>query len=156
MSNYILTEWFGCNYSSMPCFQLNHAINSLWPRVDMLRHKFQSTLAEVMACCLTAPSHYLTKCCLSTMRSGGFHLRLISQEMLKKSILDRSLKITYYRLQPVSLRDQRVKGDPCCLPSGEISMGCMTDIKHLNKYSLYAIHGRNLGCNGLIMLIFWQ
>ena len=33
-------------------------INSLW------RHKTWSTLAQVMACCLTAPSHYLNQCWL--------------------------------------------------------------------------------------------
>ena len=36
--------------------------NSLWPSDTIWRHKSGSTLAQVMACCLTAPSHYLNQC----------------------------------------------------------------------------------------------
>ena len=39
-------------------------INSLWPNDAIWRHKSRSTLAQVMACCLTAPSHYLNQCWL--------------------------------------------------------------------------------------------
>ena len=35
--------------------------NSLWPSDTIWRHKSGSTLAQVMACCLTAPSHYLNQ-----------------------------------------------------------------------------------------------
>ena len=38
--------------------------NSLWPSDAMWRHRSGSTLAQVMACCLTAPSHYLNQCWL--------------------------------------------------------------------------------------------
>ena len=34
-------------------------INSLWPSVTKYRQRSGSTFARVMACCLTAPSHYL-------------------------------------------------------------------------------------------------
>ena len=34
-------------------------INSLWPSDAVWRQRSGSTLAQVMACCLTAPSHYL-------------------------------------------------------------------------------------------------
>ena len=37
-------------------------INSLWPSDAIWRHRSWSTLAQVMACCLTAPSHYLNQC----------------------------------------------------------------------------------------------
>ena len=39
-------------------------INSLWPSDPIWRHRYGSTLAQVMACCLTAPSHYLNQCWL--------------------------------------------------------------------------------------------
>ena len=39
-------------------------INSLWPNDAIWRHISRSTLAQVMACCLTAPSHYLNQCWL--------------------------------------------------------------------------------------------
>ena len=39
-------------------------LNSLRPSDAIWRHRSGSTLAHVMACCLTAPSHYLNKCWL--------------------------------------------------------------------------------------------
>ena len=39
-------------------------INSLCPGDTIWRHRSESTLVQVMACCLTAPSHYLNQCWL--------------------------------------------------------------------------------------------
>ena len=39
-------------------------INSLWPSDAIWRKGSRSTLVQVMACCLTAPSHYLNQCWL--------------------------------------------------------------------------------------------
>ena len=39
-------------------------INSLWPSNAIWWQRSGSTLAQVMACCLTAPSHYLNQCWL--------------------------------------------------------------------------------------------
>ena len=39
-------------------------VNSLWPSDAILWHRSGSTLAQVMACCLTAASHYLNQCWL--------------------------------------------------------------------------------------------
>ena len=46
------------------CFlwSINGWVNSLWPRDAIRRHRSRSTLAQAMACCLTAPSHYLNQC----------------------------------------------------------------------------------------------
>ena len=43
---------------------LNHinSINTLWPTDAIWRHRSGSTLAQAMACCLMAPSHYLNQC----------------------------------------------------------------------------------------------
>ena len=38
--------------------------NSLWPSDAMKWQRTESTLAQVMACCLTAPSHSLNQCWL--------------------------------------------------------------------------------------------
>ena len=49
---------------------LNHDyINSLWPSDHVWRHKSGATLAQVMACCLTATSHYLNQCWLGSLAS---------------------------------------------------------------------------------------
>ena len=70
-------------------------INSVWPSGAILWQRSGSTLAQVMACCLTAPSQYLNQCwqiiilwhipesnlirtgCQSSMRSSDNHLRAI-------------------------------------------------------------------------------
>ena len=36
--------------------------NSLWPSNTIQYHRTWSTLVQVMACCLIAPSHYLNQC----------------------------------------------------------------------------------------------
>ena len=37
-------------------------VNSLWPNDAIWRQRSGSTLAQVMACCLMAPSHYVNQC----------------------------------------------------------------------------------------------
>ena len=39
-------------------------ITSLWPSDAIWRHRSESTLGQVMAYCLTTPSHYLNQCWL--------------------------------------------------------------------------------------------
>ena len=68
-------------------------INSLWPSDATWRQRSGSTLAQVMACCLTAPSHYLNQCWLSSVRSSDIYLTAISQEISQPSITKISLKI---------------------------------------------------------------
>ena len=61
-----------CKIQTHPCIHLSwknvskQKINSLRPSHSdaILRHRSGSTLAQVMACCLTAPSHYLNQCWL--------------------------------------------------------------------------------------------
>ena len=48
-------------------------MNSLWPSDAIWRHRSWSTLAQVMACCLTAPSHYLNQCWL-IINTDQWHL----------------------------------------------------------------------------------
>ena len=48
-------------------------IQSLWPSNIIWRHRYGSTLAQVMACCLAAPSHYLNQCWL-TIKGVLWHL----------------------------------------------------------------------------------
>ena len=53
-------------YTNMVLLILGHGwvINSLRPSDTIWRHWSGSTLAQVMACCLTTPSHYLNQCWL--------------------------------------------------------------------------------------------
>ena len=43
-------------------------LTSLWPCDATQQHRSGSTLAQVMACCLKAPSHYLSRCWLIDQR----------------------------------------------------------------------------------------
>ena len=73
--------------------------SSLWPSDAMRRRTFGSILAQVMAWCLTAPSHYLNQCWLvSSERSKDIHLRRISQEISQASTTKVNLKITWIKI----------------------------------------------------------
>ena len=39
-------------------------LSTLWPSDIICQHRSGSTLAQIMACCLMAPSHYLNQCWL--------------------------------------------------------------------------------------------
>ena len=49
---------------SVPRLSIHAAdgINPLWPSDAIWRHRSRSPLVQVMACCLTAPSHYMNQC----------------------------------------------------------------------------------------------
>ena len=62
--------------------------NSLWPSDTIWRQRSGSTLAQVMDCCLTAPSHYLNQCWLIISEVqrhslGQFHKRCLNHQSLK-------------------------------------------------------------------------
>ena len=42
----------------------SHRLDSLWPSDAICWHRSRSTMAQVMACCLMAPIHYLNHCWL--------------------------------------------------------------------------------------------
>ena len=46
----------------------SHEFNSLWPSDAIWCHITKSALVQVMACCLTAPGHYLNQCWLITSK----------------------------------------------------------------------------------------
>ena len=52
-----------CFYVSWNKFSMSR-VNSLWPSDAIWWHKYGSTLVQVMACWLKAPSHYLNQCSL--------------------------------------------------------------------------------------------
>ena len=55
--------FLGCTVLHVNSYSLM-IINSIWSSGTIWRHRSQSSLAQVMACCLTAPSHYLNHCWL--------------------------------------------------------------------------------------------
>ena len=77
-------------------------VNSSWPSDAKWQHRSESTLAQVMAHFLMAPSHYLNHCSLiiSEVLWPSTEGNRVLQEILKISILDMNLKIDDLRLQP--------------------------------------------------------
>ena len=70
-------------------------VNSLWFSDAIWRQRSGSTLAQVMACCLTAPSHYLNQFWLIISKVCGIHRKALSWEDLKIPISNTRLKITF-------------------------------------------------------------
>ena len=66
---------------------------------------------HVMACCLTAPSHYMNQCWPAIFEV--IHLRAVSWEMLKMSITKLCLKITHLKSQPHLLGDNELNFNIC-------------------------------------------
>ena len=59
----ILLHAFTCFINGKISFG-HHTVNSPWPGDAIWRHRSKSILVQVMACCLTAPSHCLHQCWL--------------------------------------------------------------------------------------------
>ena len=63
-SSWKLSKLYLHHFNSLAPGKCGCNFNSLWPIDTTWRHKSGSTLAQVMACCLMAPSHYLNRCWL--------------------------------------------------------------------------------------------
>ena len=76
LSNTIFLQFYPIQFDTFPCqtlwcYSIIHAVSlftgccaTLRPSDTIWRHRSGSILAQVMACCLTAPSHYLNQCWL--------------------------------------------------------------------------------------------
>ena len=80
------------NHVQHTCLVLT--INSLKPIDAIWWHRTRSTLVQVLACCLTAPSHYLNQCWLIISRVH-WHMRAIWHKTPQPSITNITLKIIY-------------------------------------------------------------
>ena len=71
------------NFTNLPLPILQVWLNSLWPIYNIWWHRSGSALVQVMACCLTAPSHYLNQCWLLASNilwhSPGSNLEMTGQ-----------------------------------------------------------------------------
>ena len=91
------SSWRRCcrfSFRNLTCGDQLADIKSLWPNDATWWHKSGSTLAQAMACCLTAPNHYLNQCWLVISQLLCYYRTANSQEMLKIPIFYTSLKIT--------------------------------------------------------------
>ena len=56
----MLQKWYGENLMQKRCILIVDHFNSLWTSDVIWRYRTSSTLTQIMACCLMAPSHCLT------------------------------------------------------------------------------------------------
>ena len=77
-----------CLYSTPTPLQPTHKwhVNLLWPRDAIWCHKFWSTLVHLMACCLTAPSHYLNQCWLTIWHSSQGNIYLNTPDINSQTV----------------------------------------------------------------------
>ena len=68
-------------------------VSHLWPSDAILWHRSGSTLAQVMALCLMAPSHYLNQCWLIISGSSENHLREFHKRYLSHRYLTLAWKL---------------------------------------------------------------
>ena len=68
---------------------LSRPSDAIWRQIS------GSTLAQVMACCLTAPSHYLNQCWLITSMVQWHSMSSVSQDIPQPLTTKISLKITH-------------------------------------------------------------
>ena len=91
---HLVGKWVDCISTWYIPWKIMRCVNSFWPSGAIWQHSYRSTLAQVMACCLMAPSHYLMQCWLIISEVLWHSLVGRSQEIHKIAILDMSLKIT--------------------------------------------------------------
>ena len=83
-------------------------INSLWPNDTICHNRTWSTLVQVMACNLTAPSHCQNQCWLNHQWGPVRFNKLVSQQIIQISLTEMCFKIMQSKLQPLFLKDQWV------------------------------------------------
>ena len=76
--------------------------NSLWPSDAIWWHKSEWTLAQVMACCLIASSHYLNQCwlltCVAPWHSFKTHFTTIAPTVIFYNELENYILLNYYHI----------------------------------------------------------
>ena len=88
--------------TTLDCINLLGPIDAIW------RPRSRSALAQVMACCLKAPSHYLNQCWFIT-QTVDIQLRAISQKLFLTSLTTKCWKSYMFENTATSPRAQWVK-----------------------------------------------
>ena len=89
-----------------------YSVNSLLISATIAWHWFESTLAEVTTCCLTAPSHYLKQCWL-IINGVLLHSTLPRDQFIEiAEVINSYSELDLYTCEftPTSLRVNELKG----------------------------------------------
>ena len=101
--------------------QVTYLVNSLWPGDAIWWHRSASTLVQVMACCLTAPSHHLNQWQPIIIGVLWHHLRQV-------------LKITIPQL---NLKNTLVKSFPHFPGANELKLTGTNPQQNITKHELH-------------------
>ena len=105
LTDTIISPWL--HFSTLTQ-QIWEGFNPLWPSDTIWRCRSGSTLALVMACCLTAPSHYQNQCWLIISHVLWHSSEGIIMGNLKISISQSRLKIAYLKITSRSHSGQSI------------------------------------------------
>ena len=121
---------WGMRFNTLYTENQRFNINSLRPSDAVRRQGTESTLAQVMACWLTAPSHYLNHVDISSVRSCGIHQSALSWEDLNIPISKTRLKSTFLESH------SDLPGANELTPFSNVSckIGMPTDVANVNVY----------------------
>ena len=87
----------------------HHCVNSLWPSDAIWRQRSGSRLAQVMACCLTAPSHHPNQCWLIIRKVLWYSSEDIMMRRFEDANQQSKLENYIFKITLRSLRGQWVK-----------------------------------------------
>ena len=105
-------------------------INSLWPSNTIWRHISGSTLAQLIACSLTASSHHLIQCYLLLVMFCGIHMRATVNAQITVLYIgfeNYTFKIAapFPRCQRVNPEVNHTYSNPCSQYSVCWRLGCL-------------------------------
>ena len=112
---------YGNNWVKQYFGMISFIINSLWPSDAIWWHRSGSAPAQVMACCLMAPTHYLNQC-RHHQRCSVVFVRAISQVVMNL-ICTICLEIALLKSQPHLLGDNELTHWGLVTPYGPGDLG---------------------------------
>ena len=122
---------------------VNSWVNSLWHSDTIWRQRSGSTLAQVMACCLRALSHYLNQCWLIVSEVSDIHLRASSQEITQPSITEIIWKNQVPKISFKFPRRQWVNVSTHTLSLADSLFHLMSVVSHNKTKRCFSVEGAN-------------
>ena len=116
-------------------------MNSLWPSDAIRWQGTESTLAQVMAWCLTTPSHYLNQCWLIISKALSHSSEGIIMRRSEDTYQSNKIEIPFKKNAYKSPRGQWVKSDWSFMTKGVPQGFCTetTSIQHFSKWYIFSL-----------------
>ena len=132
-------------------------LNSLWPSDVIWRPQSVSILAQVMAHCLTSPSHYLNQYWL--IIKGGNHMRAISQRVPELILCTMIMEMKLLKLLPYLPGANELPVLCICICQGiylNIDMVQVAEIYFCRRKVLVKLTWKELDGHNMNLPTFWE